>query len=317
MAGGASRRTERLLTLVFVLLDTNRGVTREKLRASIPDYRDSASDQAFERMFERDKEALRELGIPVETVQLDTVHDDEWAYTIDPRAYELPPVSFTSDERVALELAARAWRQAALENDAAAALHKIEVSDSRALPETSTTPPIEPRIGVSDAAFPELLRATFERRQVTFTYRKRGAQPEQRHLQPWGMVLRLGASYVVGHDVDRDSQRAFRVSRIEGDVALGAPDSYLIPAGTDPRLLLGDGEPEEIAGVARLKVTPGRAMTIRRMVGASPDEPIIDVPFRSQDRLEREIAGHGPDVIVLEPPALRAGVIARLRGAVT
>ena len=315
MAGGATRRTERLLTLVFVLLDSSRGVTREQLRTSIPDYADSGNDQAFERMFERDKEALRELGIPVDTVQLDVVHDDEWAYTIDPRAYELPPVSFTSDERVALELAARAWKQAALEGDAAAALHKIEITGSRPLPETSVAPSVEPRLGISDPAFPELLRATFERRPVTFTYRKRGGEPEQRHIQPWGLVLRLGNSYVVGHDVDRDGQRAFRLSRIEGTVTVGPADSYVIPEGTDPRLLLGDGEPEEIAGIARLQVTPGRAMTLRRLVGAAPDETVLEVPFRSLDRLEREIAGHGPDVVVLDPPELRAGVIRRLTGA--
>jgi len=312
MAGGANRRTERLLTLVFVLLGSRRGVTRDQLRRSIPDYADSPNDAAFERMFERDKESLRDLGVPVETVQLDAFHDDEWAYTIDPRAYELPPMSFTTDELVALGLAGRAWRQAALEGEAAAALRKLE-SIGIELPEAPGVP-VEPRLGASEPAFPSLLRAATERRPVEFDYRKPGGEPELRHVQPWGLVLRLGSTYLVGHDSDRGERRVFKVSRVEGEVRMGRPDAFTPPTDLDLRTAVRDGLPETVAGTARLRVAPGRAMSLRHQVGVGPDEEVLELPFRSLDQLEREVAGHGVDVLVLDPPELRVAVIRRLRG---
>lgn len=308
-------RSERLLTLVFVMLNSPRGVTRERLRASIPDYADSPSEQAFERMFERDKESMREMGIPVETVQLDAYHDDEWGYRIDPRAYELPAVSFTTDELVALDLASRAWRQAALEGEAALALRKLE-STGLELPEGGPAIPVEPRIGASEPAFADVLRAAMERREVTFEYRKPGSEQDARHVQPWGVLLRLGASYLIGHDVDRDAVRSFRVSRIQGTVTLGRPDAYTVPSDIDLRALLGDGEPEEISGEAVLEIEPGRAMGLRRLAGAEPHDRVVRLPFRSLDRLERDIAAHGPDIVVVEPAELRHAVVSRLRGSV-
>ncbi|CAB4938348.1 MAG: WYL domain-containing protein [Actinobacteria bacterium] len=316
MTGGATRRSERLLTLVFVLLNSSRGVSRARLRSTIPDYVASDSDQAFERMFERDKDALRELGIPVDTVQLESGYDDEWGYRIDPRAYELPDLTFTTDEMVALELAARAWSAAALEGPASAALRKLE-SVGLEVPDDARGVPVEPRLSASDPAFPDLLRAIVDKRSVEFSYRKLGSTPETRHVEPWGLVLRLGHTYLVGLDTDRGATRAFRVSRIEGAVKAGRPDAVTVPEGTDLRTLVGDGEPEDASGVARLRVVPQRAMRLRQRAGATPDAAEIDLPFRSLDRLERELAAYGPDVLVLDPPELRAAVIRRLQGVLS
>jgi len=315
MAGGAQGRTERLLTLVFVLLGSSRGVTREQLRLTIADYVDSENDAAFERMFERDKEALRELGIPVETVQLDAFHEDEWAYRIDPRAYELAPVSFTRDELVAIGLAARAWRQAALEGDAASALLKIEGVGVDVPHDVSTL--LEPRLSASEPNVGALLQATVDRRPVTFTYRKRGSDPEVRHVQPWALVIRLGNSYLVAYDTDRDDSRVFRVSRIEGEVSAGKPDSYTIPDGIDARALVTTGDSDDSPGTARLAVQPGRAIALRQRAGADTDTAEIMVSYSSLDRFEREIARYGADVVVLEPAELRQAVIARLNGVLT
>jgi proteasome accessory factor B len=266
-------------------------------------------------MFERDKEALRELGIPVETVQLDAFHEDEWAYRIDPRAYELPPVSFTRDELVAIGLAARAWRQAALEGDAATALLKIEGVGVDVPHDVSTL--LEPRLSAAEPHVGALLQAAVERRPVTFTYRKRGDDPQVRHVQPWARVIRLGHSYLVGYDTDRDDSRVFRVSRIESDVSAGKPDSYTIPEGIDARALVGPGDLDDSPGVARLKVVPGRAMALRQRATADADATEISVNYASLDRFERELARYGADVTVIEPIELRQAVVARLNGVLT
>jgi len=63
----AAERTERLINLVICLLHTRSFISAERLREIIPGYGDATSDDAFKRMFERDKEDLRDLGIPLET----------------------------------------------------------------------------------------------------------------------------------------------------------------------------------------------------------------------------------------------------------
>ena len=75
-------KTERLLNLVICLLYTRRPLTRAQIRTSVAAYAATTSDEAFERMFERDKEELRELGIPLVTEQIDTLFEDEPGYRI-------------------------------------------------------------------------------------------------------------------------------------------------------------------------------------------------------------------------------------------
>ena len=91
----AQVKTERLLNLVLVLLYTRRPLPKAQIRSLVPQYGQSASTEAFERMFERDKDALRQLGIPIVTLT-DAVHEDDVGYRIDTAAYELPAISLTA-----------------------------------------------------------------------------------------------------------------------------------------------------------------------------------------------------------------------------
>src|SRR3954468_5057054 len=101
------RKTERLLNLVVCLLATRRYLTAEQIRQAVPGYPDGS--EAFKRMFERDKEELRELGIPLET---GSEGDEETGYRIQRQAYELPEIQLTPDEAAVLGLAARVWQRA-------------------------------------------------------------------------------------------------------------------------------------------------------------------------------------------------------------
>ena len=90
------RKTERLLSLVVCLLATQRYLTASQIRHSVPGYPDA--DEPFKRMFERDKDELRELGIPLETGTV----ADEPGYRIRQQAYELPEVQLEPDEAAVL-----------------------------------------------------------------------------------------------------------------------------------------------------------------------------------------------------------------------
>ncbi len=118
-------KTERLLNLVICLLYTRRPLTKEQIRASVAQYAGTSSDEAFDRMFERDKDELRELGIPLVASPLDRFFEDEIGYRIDRREYALPQIEFTREELTVLGLAAKAWEQASLAGPAAAAMRKL------------------------------------------------------------------------------------------------------------------------------------------------------------------------------------------------
>ena len=163
------RKTERLLGLVVCLLSSPRYLTAVQIRAAVPGYPESF--EAFKRMFERDKEELRELGIPLET-GFNSAGEDEAGYRIPRQAYVLPEIRLEPDEAAVLSLAARVWRQAELAGAAAGALLKLRAAGVDA-EETAETG-IEPRLLAGEAAFGPLWEAVRDRRPVTFAYRAAG-----------------------------------------------------------------------------------------------------------------------------------------------
>ncbi|HZZ56072.1 MAG TPA: DNA-binding transcriptional regulator, partial [Trebonia sp.] len=115
----SKRRTERLLSIVVLLLSSRRYLTAEEIRAAVSGYPDE--HEAFKRMFERDKEELRELGIPLET-GVNNALDEEPGYRIKKQDYELPEIRLEADEAAVLGIASRVWQSAALAGAAAGAL---------------------------------------------------------------------------------------------------------------------------------------------------------------------------------------------------
>src|SRR2546429_8796839 len=124
----SSRRAERLVNLVLCLLSTRQFLSAERIRAAVPGYEQDGAgvraDEAFKRMFERDKAELRDLGIPLETGR-NSHFDSEEGYRIKRRAYELPAIEFDAAEAAAIGLAARLWQSATLGEAARAALLKL------------------------------------------------------------------------------------------------------------------------------------------------------------------------------------------------
>lgn len=306
-------KTERLLNLVIALLSTRRPLTKAQLRHAVPQYQQTATPEAFERMFERDKDELRELGIPLETTTVSAV-DDELGYRIDRREYALPDIAFEPDEVAALALAGRVWTQASLAGPAAAALAKlagagVELDDASLVG-------VEPRVRTAEPAFEPLRQALARRQVVRFRYRKADGTESRRELQPWALTMSRGRWYVTGLDVDRQQERVFRLSRVTGAVStVGRPAAYDIPSGHEPRVLVerSTEQPADDHPPAILRVRAGTGNTLRRRarsVGEVDDEwSLIDVDYTDTSSLAHEVAGCGPDVVVEAPERLREQVV--------
>ena len=312
------RKTERLLSLVVCLLSASRYLTAAQIREAVPGYPDSFD--AFKRMFERDKDELRELGIPLET-GTNSSADDELGYRISRQAYVLPDIRLEPDEAAVLGLAARVWRRAELAGAAEGALLKLRAAGIEA--EDTTQSGIEPRLQTGEAAFGPLWEAVRDRRAVSFSYRGAGASAAQRRrLEPWGVVNRNGRWYVVGQDTDRGAQRVFRLSRIESPVSFTGPAGAVeVPPGTDVREAVRnwDAEPAtEQIGVLRVRAGAGyglRRYAVGQEPSALPGWDTIKVPYHETGWWSEHLASFGADVVVLEPADLRDAVIVRLKGA--
>ncbi|GAB7189583.1 WYL domain-containing protein [Kineococcus sp. NUM-3379] len=313
----ASRRTERLLNLVIALSATRRWLTKEQIRKAVPQYADCATTVAFERMFERDKEDLRELGIPLSTGGEDVLFGDEQGYRIDRDAYALPAIDFTPAELTVLSLASRVWQQASLAGPATRALVKLRSLGVEA--DESSLVGLEPRVRTSEPAFEPLYAAARDRAPVSFGYRRADGEPATRSVEPWAIVSWHGRWYLVANDRDRQAPRVFRLSRIQGAVRrTGKPGAYDVPADLDPRAVVAGTVTERAPVRAVLRVRPGAGLTLRRRAAAvtagEDGEDRVELDVTDVEQAADEVATFGADVVVLQPPELREAVVRRLRG---
>ena len=232
------RRIERLINLIAALLETSRPMSAEDIRTNIAGY-DQPNHDAFRRSFERDKEALRSMGIPLEV--LPVPGSDVDGYIIPKDKYYLPDLDLEPDELAALRLTAGAVLGGG--DLAESGLRKLSVD----------APNVDwggPRIvwgadvAIEQPLLGSLYEALLDRAVVRFDYQTADGDSSERRVEPYGLVHRAGNWYVVGRDASRDAVRSFKVSRIAGEPERYG-ETYEIPDGFDATEHLR-GEPWEI-----------------------------------------------------------------------
>ncbi|MEV6320048.1 YafY family protein [Nocardia sp. NPDC051787] len=320
----AISKVERLMNLVIALLSTRQFLTAERIRDSVAGYEDSASDEAFSRMFERDKNELRDLGIPLEVGPVSRYSTLE-GYRINRDAYELPDIDLTDEEAAAVAVAVQMWESPELAAAAEGALLKLRAAGIHVETDAAvaSVPAVPARTRGSEPVLGKLLAAIDAGQAVRFEHRGAINAPYlMRDVEPWGVVTHHGRWYLVGHDRARNAVRSFRLSRIGDEVTpYGPRNAVRKPEGVDLRAIVDQvTSTAPVSGTATVWVAEGRGREIRRLgevtgeraIGGRPGS-VVELPVRSRDWLARLITGLGPDAVVLAPEALRSDVIARLR----
>lgn len=312
-------KTERLMKLLIMLLVQRHFVDKGRVRDALYP---GLSDDAFEKKFERDKEELRSLGVPVEVGQIDPFFGDEPGYRIRADEFALPEIRLDADEASVVGLAGKVWEHARLAEATTEAVRKLAAQGVDVDPGALDL--VQPRIGAEEPSFIAFWEATATRTPLAFDYGRTSEQPATRHLQPWGVVRFSGRWYVVGHDTDRDAERVFRLSRVVGEPRTdGEPGSFSVPEGTDVAATARRLAPSAPAEPAEVLVREGAGHGLRRMAeqvesGVSgPDERSRwDRLVLARADLAGEVLAHGEDAYVVSPDSLRRDVVARLRAVV-
>lgn len=296
---------ERVTNLVALLMATRVPITLDQIASELSGQY-PIGEAALRGAFERDKALLREIGVPLETEVLGGSDAGRTAYRIDRARYELADLALAPDEQAALQLAVAAARLA----DAQFGLLKLGGDRSSVPVVVANIPELE--------ALPVLREATAARAEVTFGYRG-----SQRRLQPYALLLRERFWYVIGHDVDRDELRTYRVDRIDDDPVVGTPSAFERPEGFDPRevfpsdpKLLG----EEPTARAEVWVDDSRAEAVARELGEvsvrerrKDGSMVVEVPCANEEAFRSWLFGLGVHAEVLGPADLRASIVEWLR----
>lgn len=315
---------ERLFSLVLALVATEAGLTKDAILATVQGYRqryvDGGDNASLERQFERDKDDIRELGIPLESLTPpgEEGNSQHTRYRIPKGEYDLPSdVTFTAEEITLLGLAATVWREGTLSSESQRALMKL-----RSLGVDAVDPVIgyAPRLRTREAAF-EPLRTAMERHTVvTFPYLKPGdSSARVRTVAPLAIIQHSGRWHLYAIDVDIDERRTFLLSRmVQAPRATGRTFEPPASAGSFSDKALSDLDELWERNTATVRVTPDShaEATLSRQHGAAELEPgLLRLHYTDINILADELASFGPEAQALTPPSLRAAVIQRLTRA--
>ena len=299
-------RTERMLNLLFVLLNSSVPLTREQIRERVPGY--NGSDEAVERMFERDKAGLRDLAIPVETKPVDLFHDDVVGYRINRKDWLMPELSLTSQERTYLALAASAWQTAQQRTAAQQAVRRISAQ------ELDSSPVVPISLAKGRKHIPELLAAIAANHTVSFDYVGTADSASiKRTVDPWRALLHSGHWYLVGFDQDKGETRMYRTDRIVGEIS-ELKQSVLEPMPKDFDIISLVSRWEIIdqgKNTAKINLKPGKGASLRLLateISVGQDWDTLTIPYFHDSQIIGLIASSCDVARVLEPKSLHEAV---------
>ena len=308
-----SRKTERLVNLTIALLATKRYITKSEIFRTVDGY--EGSDESKERMFERDKDDLRNLGIEIEVGTFDPLFEDESGYRIKPENYQFQLGEVNAQEITLLSLAAEAWRGASMGPSALSALNKLHAIGIES--DTELLLDLAPAIINQDSNLAIAISAITSKTVLSFSYLNEDLQSQSRALEPYAVTSRYGHWYIFGNDLDRKASRLFRLDRVSGELKLqGKSGAFEIPSEVDVNSAFAKSSDLSTA-VIFLRDGRGLNLRSRGLQSVVTNAPVgweaLKMEYRDRERFIEEILWYGNDVIVSEPADLRTEILKILR----
>ena len=308
-----SRKSERLVNLTIALLATKRYLTKAEIFKNVAGY--SGDPEAKDRMFERDKDDLRSLGINIELGTFDPLFEDEAGYRIKPESYALQLSDLDATSIALLSQASKLWREAALGNSAQSGLRKLKSlgidSDVDAIVNITSIP------GDVPEQIEDLIEAITENRVITFEYRGEDLSISLRTVEPYRLSNSRGYWYLIAMDKAKEGLRTFRLDRFASSVSMkGSSGAFTVDVeALDAMELL---ESDDLS-VARVAIRKGKGAALRSDATISEldaEWDVADIQYRSEAQIIREVLWAGESAYILEPIDLRDQIVSILSKAV-
>ena len=307
----SDRKTERLLNLTLALLATKRYLKKSEILENVFGY--EGSQEAKERMFERDKDDLRSLGIEIEVGDLDVFFDDEPGYKIPQKSYELNVPNLTGRELAILSIAANFWNDSVLAPNAQSGIRKLQ---SLGIP-TSLDFEYRMKYRFENPTYrlEQLTKAISQKSRITFAYDS--SSLNLRHLEPYRIVFWNGFWYLIGMDLDREAIRLFKLSRFIGEITVSKKKNEYSVAED---FIVEDHLPKESVEVlksAKIRIKKEAGLLLRnrgKLISEEIEFDIYQFEYENERTFLRELIWHGPNIQVLEPTELKAGLLKLVDG---
>jgi proteasome accessory factor B len=299
----SGQKLERLLNLTALLLDARRPLTAEQIQRQLEYPEDLV---AFRRAFERDKDELRTMGIPLRVETVPGVLPEVDGYRIPREEYALRDPGLTTEELAALHLAASAVQVEGLPaTEGLLKLGGLVTEGAHDLGVHVAPLPADPNLA-------RLFGAVSSRTPVRLRYHE-----EARTIDPYRLEFQRGRWYLTGYDHLRDEERNYRLDRIDGEVELTDDPAFAAPATAVPGRARGTWELGAEAPVrARVRIEGPQAVWAVQHVG--PDHVvgedadgavIVELPVTNRAAFRSFVLSFLEHAEVLEPPELREDLI--------
>lgn len=301
----SSQKTERLINLTLALLASKRYLSKAEILRNIPGY--EGSPETKERMFERDKDDLRSLGIQIDVNNFDPLFEDEQGYLIKSDSFQFAENEFSKEELLLLTMAANLWHDSAVEIDSQKALLKIQSLSGPVENDMTTTPTL--RITEDWQLLVSIFTAVQNKQILEFSYRGK-----KRQVNPYGLYSSNGFWYLIAFEIN--VIKSFKLVRIEGEVDLiGEKDAFEKPDNFNVGNFLKE-ESNSVSLVSKLQVRKGAALSLRNKFSVkdlNSEWDLMDIPYTNEQELLEMVLWHGTDLKLIEPAALRQLLVANLK----
>jgi proteasome accessory factor B len=307
----SDRKTERLINLTLALLATKRYLKKSEILSNVAGY--EGTQEAKERMFERDKDDLRSLGIEIEVGDLDIFFEDEPGYRIPQKSYELNVPNLSGRELALLSIASSFWNDSVLAPNAQSGIRKLQ---SLGIPATLEFEfRMKYRFDNPSELLEEIAKAILQKSKIKFSYDS--SSLKVRHLEPYRIVFWNSYWYLIGMDIDRTGIRLFKLSRFLGGIEISKKkNEFEIPSD----FAVADHLPKsdvEVIHCAKIEIRRETGTLLRqrgKLLSQGSEYDTYELNYENERVFLRELIWHGVNVRILEPANLKEQLLAIIDG---
>ena len=287
-------KSERILNLFFVLINSKRPIPRHEIRQKVNGYEECESETAFERMFERDKDELRNTGIKIDAVPVDPLFDDELGYQVDSKTFLTKTVEWTPSERAILSLASTTWHRTEFENLAKSATLKTGGSINLKSSDENTDIYSEELLKFRSIMRSLNTKSIMDFRYVSFD----DNEPKSRKAIPRKLYRQGDNWYFDAYELISTTWKTYQTSRIVGEIIIK-------PASEIELNLLKKDNFQTLPGTVRIEINQNASLISHITGGIAIGDRTIDFKFFDEKSFAKYLLRFSSIIVSIDNHAIR------------